>query len=337
MKTKNILIIKFSWIGDILFTLPAFYLLKQQIPNSRITVLTAPQNKPVFTGFPAVERFITFDRKIFKTRHIRQIWQHSTELYRELASEKYDLVIDYQGAGETAFLSYLTGAPERLGFIKNKHKTRSRFYTHCTEHDDCHHRIDQSVNLLTHYGLEPAPVNNRYDLPVEKLDQARRFLGSLVYTPEKPLIYLQPFSGKSFKNWPLENYLTLARYWKNNGVQVIFGGGPADAELLKPATDEFPTTAGKTDLLTSAGVMKLSSLIIGNDTGPLHLAVALQKRVIMLMGPSDPTEFGPYQHPEWVVRPVHSNDINHISPNEVIQASVKALSEIEKTVPRATD
>ena len=116
-------------------------------------------------------------------------------------------------------------------------------------------------------------------------------------------MFLQPFTSSPHKDWPLENFLAVARHFRAQGGAVIFGGGPSDGDRLKPAQAAgFPVAAGQ-PLLVTGGLMKLSRLIIGGDTGMVHLAVAMGNRVIMLMHRMDSGAPSPFGHDDWAVRP----------------------------------
>src|SRR5208282_4367368 len=123
---------------------------------------------------------------------------------------------------------------------------------------------------------------NEYFLPDGALEDARRFFVAQGLDPAKPTLFIQPFTSSPHKNWPLENYLDLACHWRATGFQVIFGGGPFDKAALEPVRQRgFRTSAG-VPLLTSAGIAKQSTLVVGGVTGLLHLAVAMQMRIVML-------------------------------------------------------
>src|SRR5205823_5653620 len=157
--------------------------------------------------------------------------------------------------------------------------------------------------LLGQCGLRLTPARNDFSLPEHDLELARAILAERGCDPGQPILYLQPFTSSAHKNWPLEKYLALARFWRARGVQVLFGGGPADPPALEPARAAGFVVLAGVPRMTDAGVMKLSSVVVGGDTGFLHLAVALGKRIVMLMKPAGPGSAVPFGHPDWVVAP----------------------------------
>lgn len=163
------------------------------------------------------------------------------------------------------------------------------------------------------------------------MGEARRFFTAQGLDVAKPTLYLQPFTSTLDKNWPYENYLTLANHWRARGVQIIIGGGPADKPLLDRARSLGFTVPAGLPRLTDAGLMKLSSLIVGGDTGFLHLAVALGKRVLMLIKRNGPGAAIPYRHPEWIVKPQAGLPLAQIDLEPVLRATQTAFDELGMT------
>jgi ADP-heptose:LPS heptosyltransferase len=107
----------------------------------------------------------------------------------------------------------------------------------------------------------------------------------------------------------------------------LFGGGPSERAALEPVCQAgFPVSAG-VPLLVTGGLMKLSSLVLGGDTGALHLAVAMGKRVVMIRDSITPGRPFPYQHPEWAVFPMNGLDVSSIETGAVIEACAPTLAQ----------
>jgi ADP-heptose:LPS heptosyltransferase len=110
-------------------------------------------------------------------------------------------------------------------------------------------------------------------------------------------------------------------------LQILFGGGPAERAALEPARQAgFPVSAG-VPLLVTGGLMKLSTLIMGGDTGFLHLAVALGKRVLMLIKRSGPGATIPYPHPDWIIEPPAGLTLKQIELEQVLKAATRVFDE----------
>jgi ADP-heptose:LPS heptosyltransferase len=166
-------------------------------------------------------------------------------------------------------------------------------------------------------------------LPDHARKEARQFLAQLGLNPARPILFIQPFTSNPKKNWPLENYLAVASYSHSRGMQVLFGGGPSEAAALGPVRAAgFCTSAGATLLLT-AGLIDLSTLTLGGDTGLLHLAVTMNKRVIMLMASMAPGKAHPFQHPDWALVSADNRNIRGIEVRAVIETSTQVLADMK--------
>jgi ADP-heptose:LPS heptosyltransferase len=326
---SRILIIRLSAIGDVLFTLPAVNALQGAFPGAGITFLVYKEFASILKGFASVNSVMTLDRKRFKSGIPGAMLSELSGLLRGLKHGRFDLVVDLHGFGETGFFSWWTGAPQRWGLVYKK--IRGWAYTRRSGPNPGLHPIDHNLAILTQAGGLPArPARNELMLPNEEMAQARKLFEEHKLDPAKPSLFIQPFTAHAHKNWSLDKFLELARLWKSRGTQVIFGGGPADRLALEPmAQAGFVVTAGA-PLLVSAGLVALSSVIVGGDTGLLHMAVALRKRVVMLMPPpSVTTTTYPYGHREWALNPPEGKETTAISVEVVDQACARAFAEVQ--------
>lgn len=325
-KTENILLIRFKSIGDILFTLPAVHVVRSHFPNARITLLTSKENVQLIRGFNDVDEVFGIDRAVYQRLNPSGILRETISLWRWLSRERFSLVVDFQGYGETGLITWLSRAGNRWGNVYKP--KRSWAYTRPVRREKQIHPADWNLSLLRQCGLSTGQVRNEFVVPSAAIVEANRFLALRQLTPDKPIIFLQPFTSTPRKNWPLENFLSLASHWRAHGVQVLFGGGPADELALAPALKAgFPVSAG-VPLLVSAGLVKLSTLIIGGDTGLLHLAVAAKKRVLMLLYSTKAARCHPFQHPDWIMHPAEGEAISAIPTSAVIDASARAMAEV---------
>jgi ADP-heptose:LPS heptosyltransferase len=324
---ENILLIRLKSIGDILFTLPAVHAVRENFPNARLHFLVSKEHASLLRGFSEIDAVIPVDRRTYGSGNVPAACRDTFQLLRALRQPKFSRTIDFQGYGETAFLSWWTGAPERWGIVYQP--ARGWAYTRSVPRVGFAHPAEGSLALLLECGLHIGPVRNEYVLPGDVLEEAWRFFAANRLDVAKPTLFLQPFTSTPKKNWPLENFLKLAWHWHSQGVQVIFGGGPGDRAALESARAAgFPISAG-VPLLVTGGLMKLSTLIVGGDTGLLHLAVAMGRRVIMLMrsdrrdnmcGPTFP-----FRRLDWAVIAPASQPVSRVEISRVIEATTHAL------------
>lgn len=319
---ENILIIRLKAIGDVIFTLPAVNALRAHFPGAKITFLTSKENASLLRGFPEVNHVIVLDRARFRGGNPFKVVPEFFRLLRQLRRGHFSLVVDFQGFGETAWLARLTGAPQRWGSVYGP--GRDWAYTRGLVRNDQLHPAQWDLQLLSDCGVNCAAPRNKFVVPSDALDAARKLFLENQLDAGKPTLVIQPFTSSPQKNWPLENYLAVARHWRTRGAQVIFIGGPADREPLAPAKAENFCVATHLPLLVSAAVTQLSSLTLGGDSGLGHIAVALNKRVVMLMLNNRPGACVPFEHSDWAISPSEPGNIRSISVETVLAATAKA-------------
>jgi len=321
----NILLIRLKAIGDVVLTLPAVHALRENFPAAKITFLTSKENVPLLAGFRDVNEVIALDRKLLRTGNPLTVVPELFRLLCRLRGGKFDLVVDFQGYGETAWLARLTGAPQRWGSVYGR--GRKWAYTHGIPRDNQIQIADFNLSLLRQCGLEIGVVQNEFFLPAAARAAAAKFFTEQQLDLRKPTLFIQAFTSSPSKNWPLENFLKLAAHFRDAGVQIIFGGGPGDVAALEPARAAGFVVAAGVPLLTSAGLVQLSTVVLGGVTGLLHLAVAQKKRIVMLVGFAATEPAFPYECKAWAVTPVDGLEATHIKLEPVIAACAQALSE----------
>lgn len=322
---SNILLMRLKSMGDVVFTLPSVHRLRDSFPQARISFLVSAENAPLLEGFRDVDETITVDRARYRGGNPLHIVGDTLGLIRRLRRRRFSLVVDFQGYGETAWLARLTGAPRRWACV---HSTPRRWaYTRTTRYSNRIHPVDCYLSLLQECGLRSGTLRNEFMLPEKALDEARQFFAAQRLTLDRPTLLIQPFTSTVKKSWPLDRYCAVARHWREHGRQVLFGGGPGDRAALEPARQAgFPVSAG-VPLLVSAGLAKLSALTLAGDTGLLHLAAAMGKRVLGIIRSTAPGNKYPFQHPEWAIAPETGLDVKTIETGTVIAACERALAE----------
>jgi ADP-heptose:LPS heptosyltransferase len=323
---ENILLIRFKSIGDILFTLPAVHAIRDHFPDAQITFMTSKENAPLLAGFRDVDEVIEVDRSVYHRKSPQAVFKETFSLFQQLRQKRFSLAVDFQGYGETGLITWLSRAKHRWGSVYRA--GRGWAYTRAVTRENQIHPANWNLSLLRQCGVNGGPVRNEFVLPDTIREEARRFLAAQGLDSTKPTLFIQPFTSNPRKTWPLDDFLALGGYWRGRGMQVLFGGGPADIAALAPARHEgFPISAG-VPLLVTAGLMKLSSVIVGGDTGLLHLAVAMDKRVVMLMASAARTRFHPFQHPSWMLTPPGGETISGITREVVNDACSGAFAEL---------
>jgi ADP-heptose:LPS heptosyltransferase len=323
---ENILLIRLKAIGDVIFTLPAVSVLRAHHPDAKISFLASKENASLLRGFREVNQVIALDRAALKKGNPLTMSLEFLGLLRRLRAGRFSLVVDFQGFGETAWMAWLTGAPQRWGSVYGH--GRRWAYTRGLRRDDHAHPADWNLQLLAGCGLASPAIRNEFVLPDDALVAAQQFLDQNALDAAQPTLLIQPFTSSAQKNWPLENFLAVARHWRERGVQVIFVGGPGDRARLEPARAGKFCVATGLPLLVSAGLAQLATLTLGGDTGLGHLAVAQGRRVVMLMMHKNPGACVPFQHPDWAIVPERSQNIRDITVQTVLAETAKVVGTV---------
>ncbi len=322
---ENILVIRFKSIGDVLFTLPAIHAIRDNFPKAKITFLTSEENAPLIEGFGPVQEIITVDRSVYRDGRLKLMVKETLGLMEQLRRKKFSLAIDFQGYGETALLTWLTRAPQRWGSVYRS--TRRWAYTRGIRRDLSIHTVEWNLSLLRQCGMPIKSVCNEFILPPAAFREAHELFTRLRLNPRRPVLFIQPSTSSIRKNWPLENYLALADQWRKRGTQILFGGGPREVTMLEPAGRAGLAVSAGAPLLVSAGLMKLSTVIVGGDTGLVHLAAAMNKRVVLLAKAT--SKCYPFPHPDWKITPRDGSDVSGISFSAVMEACARAFVDAE--------
>jgi len=296
---RGILVIRLKSMGDVIFTLPAIHALRYSFPNSPLTFLVSKEYAALLEGFPQVAAKIELDRQRFRGLHPVRVLREALWLTRQMRRQRLTLAIDLQGYGETALLIWASGAASPWGTVYSV--GRRWAYTSAVARNPSAHPAEDCLNLLRQNGVDTGPVRNEFTLPKAHADAAKEFFVNHGLRAERPTLFVQALTSAPHKNWPLSHYLEVAEHCKRQGWQVLFGGGPTDGQVLEPARGAGHAVATGVPLLVSAGLANLSTLVLGGDTGLVHLSVALGKQVIMILRSCQPGTTYPFQHRNWTV------------------------------------
>ncbi len=312
---KNVLVLRLSALGDVIHTIPAVVSLSG---HARVTwVVEAPYRELVelVAGVATIPvRFRKWTTSPFA---------HRAELrgaHRALRGG-FDEAIDFQGLIKSAVLMRLSGARVRYGFDRDaiREKQATWFANRHVRVDTTKHVVDQNLELAAAFlavgsGAELAPPRtaatwDRFSLNTG-LDELK---GSVV---------LLPGAGKPGKLWPVERFRELAR---RIGPSALAVWGPGERELAEAIGARM---APATNLRELAWLLQHARVVIGADTGPLHLADALGSRVIGLYGPTDPRRNGPHGQLESCIDRYRSTkSMESISVEEVMNSLGRVTGE----------
>lgn len=276
----EILFVKLGALGDVINTLPLAVNLKNHL-NARITWLIEPLSFPIVDGHPSVKRVVLFDKKN---------WRESLpDVFKELRENHFDIALDLQRILKSASLTMASKASRRIGFDKKRCKECTWLFPfeRIAIADPGRHMAVQYLDFARHLGIDDPQI--KWDIPVS---------GVIPYNLPDEYVVLNIGATKKANLWPEENFSKLAQMIKSNlGINSVITGGREDAgssiAIAEKTKDCVINLAGRTTIPELKEVIAGARLVVSCDTGPMHLAVALNKPVIALFGPSDPRRTGP--------------------------------------------
>jgi lipopolysaccharide heptosyltransferase II len=277
----RILFIRIDRIGDLVLSTPALRSLKKSFPNAELTVLGSPANHEVILHNPHVNRTIIFDPH----DGLRTIWK----LILELRSHHYDIVIDpYLDPDlKTALIAFFTGAAIRIGYAAYG---REIFFTMpVTMPRKPGHFIDLTLGVLKPVGTD---IENRQpEIYLSESEKAwARNLLEKHGLGDRPIVGIHPGGFYPSQRWPAEYYAQLLRLLHTEGrLDPILFGGHVDARLVEQILLSSKTS---TPFFVDGSFRRFASLLsccrvlVCNNSGPLHAAVAMNIPTISFMGPT---------------------------------------------------
>ena len=291
----DILVIKQTSLGDVLHASGHVRAIKQQFPHSRLVLLTANTSQDIFRFSPWVDETILVDRYGVKANWYRKpVWAFR-EMYRVMKAVRryeFDLAFDLQGLAKSVVFLY--GARAKKKFVKGRWLGIQGYRN---KHD---HALDEMDKVLGLAGV--STTDTRMELHGGP-DAARRVDQLLADTESvrAPRILLSPFSRWPSKDWPLDNYLDLARELEDRmegALTVYLTGTPGDGEkietaLTTKALSQTNNLAGRLSMLEFFELLSRADLLVTGDSFPMHAAVAAHTPVLAMFGPTHESRVGP--------------------------------------------
>ena len=294
---RRVLIIKLRYIGDVLLATPTLRALKAAQPDVHVTMMVNRGTEDVLLGNPDLDEIMVLDKGSLAAQ-----WR----LIAGLRRRQFDTVIDLTDGDRSAFLSWISGAPVRIGF-NDEHRWRGQCYTQVVQPvPGVRHRIDRDLAALKLLNIEAGSKVPQLWLTSEDENSADQLLEQLGIQRSQSIVVLQPGARYWFKAWPPERFAELADRLKSEySCQVLIGGSQQDINLAQQirqmAKSDLVIMAGRTTIRQFAVIAKKSALFVGSDSGAMHIASAVGTPVVALFGPSNPLEWGPRGGPADVI------------------------------------
>ena len=264
---QRFLVIQTAFLGDVILATPVISELKRLHPDAEVDVLVRKGNESILKNHPAIHEVFSFNKKEGK-------WKEMRRLIGIFRSKKYDEVINLQRFGSSGMITLLSKGKKNVGFDKNP-------FSFCYDIKIKHeigtgkHEVERNLECIAHHGAQPLvrPTVFPSDADREKV---------AAYTNQR-FFTLAPASVWFTKQLPESKWVELANNLKSEGA-VYLVGGPADFDLcqriIRAANlPEDHNLAGKLNLLESCALFEKATRCYVNDSGPLHMATAVNAPV----------------------------------------------------------
>lgn len=295
----NVLFIKPSSLGDIVHALPAADLLRKSFPDASISWLVNEEFRELARLCPAVNDVIAFRRKRWgRVRHAAEL----LGFLRELRRRRFDVAVDLQGLFRSGLMAFASGARRRIGFAAAREGAPLFYTDRIAVPENILHAVDKNVLLIrsAFQAAPPAafPPLRREPETVRRMDELlkRHGLGN-----GGPLVAVAPAARWRSKSWPpaffaavmeeTARLLPAVRFWLLGTADEASVG----VQVMAACTHVQPTSLmGETTLGELIEGLRRSAVLLTNDSGPMHLAAAVERPVVALFGATDPRLTGPY-------------------------------------------
>ena len=287
MAEPKFLVVRLGSLGDIVHAFPAVAALRETFPNSKIVWVTHPRWREL----------------VASAGMANEIWEVETRSFasvratlRRIRAEGFSTAIDYQGLWKSAAIPFLSGVPRRIGFSSESVREfgvpllyTDRVRIHSS------HVVDKNGELSICAGAATAIGQFSLALPA----RAKEAVGETLPANEiENFVVLSPGGGWLSKCWPADRFGELAlRLHRELGIRSVINYGPGEKHL----TEEVLTASSDAAAVSYSGtfgelmaLLARARCVIAGDTGPMHLADALETKIVAIFGPTDPARNGPY-------------------------------------------
>ena len=325
LRLVKILILKPSSLGDVVQALPVLRLIKRHLPNSEIHWWIDSALAPLLEGDPDLAGVVLFERRRWAAP---QHWPEMSRSIRWLRQQSFDWVIDLQCLLRSGVFAWLTNGKLSIGLDDPREGARGFYDIIVRRPTALTHAVDWYLGVLPLLGV---PVDGDFQWLPERRAVAESVRRKWPVGQAR-WIAIQPGARWPNKRWPTESYAELVRLLAaaNPDLQFVILGGAEDrstGEVIgRVNAKRCLDLTGQVSLLEMAEWIRLSRLMVTNDTGPMHIAAAIGTSVVALFGPTEPRRTGPYHQLDHIVRinlpciPCMSPRCRYVKPLECLRA-----------------
>jgi len=290
MPLKKILLRGPNWVGDAVLAVPAMKAIRARFPEAEITLLVRPWVAGVFTSAPFIDKVWSEPRPAGFGDWIR--------LARSIREKHFDMALLFPNSFESAVMLFLGRVPQRIGYATDG---RSWMLTQSLKTgSEKRHQIHYYLELASAVSAAVDHPSIEIQASAEEKSRARKLLKSAGIAPERPFLVLNPGAAYgSAKRWGEERFAEAGDALASElGMDVAIIGSEKERSIAERVQGRMQSRVavlnGRTSLETLIGVISESSLVLTNDSGPMHIAAALGVPTVAIFGPTDDVATGPY-------------------------------------------
>jgi len=292
-RISSVLIIKPCCIGDVLLATAAITQLRQHFPDAKLSLAVGPWAKPAVMNNPRLDELIDFGPGL----------KGYLEMVKKARSRKFEACLVLERSPLLTLLPFLAGIPHRIGIDSGG---RGFSLTAKVPWKGTTHEAELYLEVARALGVAVERPRLEFFPSDAEIRWAEETLAPLLAARPAHLVAVHPGGGENpgmrliAKRWPTERYAELARWLTGKWAAVLLVGASADLELAEAVKQEVAPSKALLDLTGATTLGQLGALLqrcdlfVGNDTGPMHLAVAVGTPVVALFGPSHPATYGPF-------------------------------------------
>lgn len=296
IESGDILVVRNDRLGDTILALPVVLTLKKAFPKSKVHFWAAPNAAPIIKCVEGIDNVIEADDR------------GSANVSDKIKSLNIQTAFCLRPTLSNAITLKKAGIPIRIGTGRRVYSALFTNRVNISRKNSRRHEADLNLDMLSSFGID---TNNKFPkilISDEVISKVEELLSQHDVSSDKKLVIIHPGSGGSARDWHPKYFSELADKLESlNRVCIIVTGSESESQICRLVShDKHINLCGKTNLLALSALLNKSELLISNSTGPLHLGVALGRRVLGLYPPVKgclPERWGPYRHPDWALMP----------------------------------
>lgn len=287
MKVKKILITRTDRLGDVVLSTPVIRFMREKYPNAHIAFMVKPENRDVVSGNPHLDEVIIYDK-----RGIHESFLSTVKFALELRKRKFDMAIALHPTNRAHIIFFLAKIPVRIGYNRKMARLLTKRIEH-TKQEGVKHEVDYNFDFLKKAGFN---VERAHRKPyILTTSNEKRLIDATLEGQGigKDIIAIHVGASCPSKRWPIERFARAADILKEkHKLDIAFVGSDETVEYSALAISKMKQKAFDLTGLFLVGelaeFLSRCKLLISNDSGPVHVAVAMLTPVVDIFGRGDP-------------------------------------------------